>query len=377
MIYDWVDPFFHDIAVPRAVGTAAEPRVRRRIGEQLESLGFQVTEQPFAVTENRLLAGVVFGAATGWSTLLLTPLMLSNLGDVVVLPVGAGLMLFVVVLVLVLARAEQPLRGSRMESANIVARNAPLDPCIWLVAHSDSKSQGVSLALRAVGFSAAVAAWILLVALLAIRAADIRLPWLSGAALLLGLFGGTILTRRHFGNRSAGAVDNAAGVVAALVAALQLRDEMSVGVLITGAEELGMEGARRWVETDDCNGCFINFDGIDSRGRFNLMLHGSTGSSCTLPVGALALEIAREIEILTSVPCRSGILPLGVFVDGAVLKRGGMSGITVSRGDRDTLKAIHTGVDVPARVDIGAARDAGRAAAAALLSSVDLGERQM
>ena len=63
---------------------------------------------------------------------------------------------------------------------------------------------------------------------------------------------------------------------------------------------------------------------------------------------------------------RIGRLPPGVLVDGVVLARAGMPGVTVSRGDWSTLGIVHTRGDVPERLDPDAAVHAGRAVAAAL-----------
>jgi len=55
-----------------------------------------------------------------------------------------------------------------------------------------------------------------------------------------------------------------------------------------------------------------------------------------------------------------------VLVDGVVLARAGMPGVTVSRGDWSTLGVVHTAADAPERLDPAAAVQAGRAVAAAL-----------
>src|SRR4029077_6602046 len=48
------------------------------------------------------------------------------------------------------------------------------------------------------------------------------------------------------GNRSNGAVDNASGVVAALLASQSEAAPRDLGVVITSGEELGLAGARAW-----------------------------------------------------------------------------------------------------------------------------------
>ena len=59
-------------------------------------------------------------------------------------------------------------------------------------------------------------------------------------------------------------------------------------------------------------------------------------------------------------------LPPGVLVDGVILARSGMVGLTLSRGDWSTLRVVHTESDRADRVNVAAAFEAGRAAADAV-----------
>ena len=51
------------------------------------------------------------------------------------------------------------------------------------------------------------------------------------------------------GNRSPGAVDNASGLISVLLAARTLSARPDLGVFITSGEELGLAGARAFVES--------------------------------------------------------------------------------------------------------------------------------
>jgi Zn-dependent M28 family amino/carboxypeptidase len=182
--------------------------------------------------------------------------------------------------------------------------------------------------------------------------------------LILTVVGGAVLSRRVATNDSPGAVDNATGVVAVLVAAEQLRHSPLVGVLVTGAEEYAMAGARVWAAAGGSQGRFINFDGIDSLGSYRVMVHGqrqSRGDESRRIGEAVANELsAAGAEVVTRG------LPPGILVDGVALSRAGMPGVTVSRGNWNTLRVVHTKSDSCERVDIEAAITAGLATARAV-----------
>jgi Zn-dependent M28 family amino/carboxypeptidase len=162
---------------------------------------------------------------------------------------------------------------------------------------------------------------------------------------------------------SPGAVDNASGIIAVLVAAELAREGLDVGVLITGAEEYGMEGARAWTAATARRGAvFVNFDGLDDRGAFNLMRHEPAGDEAS-PEAVSATAVFDTVAAALhdhGHPLRRSRLPLGIFVDGSVLARAGMVGVTVSRGDWHTLGVVHTPRDTADRTGTQSAVEAGR-----------------
>jgi len=184
-------------------------------------------------------------------------------------------------------------------------------------------------------------------------------------AVLLTAIGGAALSRGVVSNYSPGAVDNATGVVAALVAAEHLRHRHDVAVLVTGAEEFAMAGARAWVTTNGASGSFVNFDGIDSVGKYRVMIHGSRASGSVDRCREIAHAVAHALVSSGTEVVRRG-LPPGVLVDGVALSRAGMPGVTVSRGSWQTLQVVHTRSDRSERVDVGAAVSAGVATAKAV-----------
>ena len=348
--------------MPRAAGSPALERVRTLIEAQLRDLELTVTAQHFTASTARLSAVSVLGAGTGWVTLALYPLLVFPVaGWVVALVGGAGLTLTALV-AHGIAEAHLPSRAERVEAVNLEARRER--PRLWLVAHLDSKSQQVSLGWRVLWVAIFVIGLAALLGALAARFSG-TLSWWGALALTApALVSGGVLSASAAGNDSAGAVDNATGVIAAFAAARALRDRRDVGVLITDAEELAMVGARAWVAATQPSGVFVNFDGVDSRGSYRIMSHahhrGGAGQKGTSV--ALAAAVVQALH-QRGQPARGTALPLGVLVDGVVFARSGMPGITVSRGDWSTLRVVHTPRDVAPRVHIEAAVTAGEAVA--------------
>ncbi len=295
---------------------------------------------------------------------MVAPLLFMDVSGWAVSLVGGAALALVVLTAWGMAEGRLPLRIDTLEAVNLTATRG--EATFWLVAHSDSKGQGLSLAGRVVAVTALVVGLGALVACLIARVVG-PIPWWGVLpAVVLTTGGGAALSRAAVTNESHGAVDNATGIIAALVAAEHLRGRTDVGVLITGAEELAMDGAKAWVSQREVTGMFINFDGVDGRGRYRVMTHRVSGSAVTGPSsdveGSLVKALmAARAEVATS------RLPPGVLVDGVVLARAGMTGVSIGRGDWQTLKVVHTARDEPLRVDVSAAVLAGRAAASAVV----------
>lgn len=359
---DWTRPLFRRVAIPRLPGSTAVRDAEAAIQERLAALGYRVHRQQFVATAAGLAAVAVLGAGLGWTALVALPLLVLPVSGWPATLVIWGALGAVGLLALGIARGHLPAGAEPVEAVNLVARRGDTEPAVWLVAHVDSKAQGASLAARVVGLPLAVVGGWGLAALGLWRWVG-PAPWeVAVPVVVAGLVGGAVLSRSRPGNTSSGAVDNASGVVAALVAAERLADRADVGVLITGAEEFSMAGARAWAATTGRSGPFINFDGIDSRGAYRVMLHAAPTNRHRSK--RLAVSLTRGLEAGGGV--RVGRLPTGILVDGVVLARAGMWGVTVSRGDWRTLRVVHTARDRPERVDVTAAVRAGGAAAAAV-----------
>jgi hypothetical protein len=359
----WVGELFEVLAVPRLPGTLALQDVEQAASERLRQLGYQVEPFRFAAAPRRVVASVVAGAGLGWAALALSPLLLIPIPGWPVALIGLGALGLVMLVTHGVAEGYLPVRAAAVEATTLVGCRG--EPDLWLVAHLDSKSQRVSLRGRVIGAVSAVLGLTGLLALLGLRIVGPVPPW-ALVLLVPALLGGGILSLGAPGNRSAGAVDNATGLIAALVAAEHLGHRADVGVLLTGAEEFGMEGARAWALHGPRTGAFVNFDGLDSRGRYRVQVHSpAAGAGKSLPS---ARDVARAVAAALDDEGHDVVvrpLPLGTFVDGAVLARAGMSGVTLSRGDWQTLGVVHTPHDVAERVDVVSAVQAGRAAARA------------
>ncbi|HMH56802.1 MAG TPA: M28 family peptidase [Gemmatimonadales bacterium] len=249
-----------------------------------------------------------------------------------------------------------PLGEAIREDANLIATRGDARPRRWIVAHLDSKAQGHSMAGRL------VAVWItgLAIAAISVMAAlrfngPIAPVWLGlggGTALLAGF----LARKGRLRGRSLGARDNGTGVVAALAAA-EAAPASGLGILITGAEEFGLVGARIFARlTPDLQETeFVNVDTVDQEGRLYLVSHDARGE-----------RLARSIEPALApigVPLKRRRLPLGIFVDSAPLAQARAPSITVGRLTWNTLRRIHTAADTPDDLSLDTAVQVGRAIA--------------
>lgn len=311
------------------------------MARHLTGLGYAVEHHAFRFHPSSLWAFPLLGAGLGWIGLVLVPLLAfpgvpgwaalaawaagaASLGAFAY-GVGSG-------------AAALPFAGGPRDDANLIATRSS-DVGRWIVAHLDTKAQGHSMAGRL------VAVWVLAaaaVALGALAVARLRGPLpLSGAlaGALIGLGAAVLAGRGRLNGQSPGVRDNGSGVIAALAAAAAA-DDPTVGVLITGAEEFGLVGARALAR--ERPGLFagrtvLNFDTLDETGRLYLVSHDARGD-------AAAAGLLPSLTGL-GVPVRRRRLPVGILVDSLPFARAGAIAVTVARLDWSTLRRIHTGRD--------------------------------
>lgn len=324
-------------ATPRAAGSEDESRARALCAGCLERSGFTVAEEeftysPFPGRWAVPLLGLLFlfwfvfvgsqvnshpyGAVTSFIPFLL------------LLP-GLGYML---------ARMIPGLRSGR--ATNLVAARG-LEPRLWLIAHLDSKSQPVPMLGRIAGIIAVVVATPVMIAA-GVFGRELNLPvffWLAMTSV--GAAGSLAMLLSVVGNRSRGAVDNASGVVAAMLTAATLPRDAAVAVLLTSAEELGLQGASAWIRGHASEGFrVINFDGVDDVGILTCMAKRTSPLAARLR--AASLQAGYRVRFRRVLP--------GVMVDALAFDSAGSDAVTISRGNFSTLARIHTPRDEPGRL---------------------------
>ena len=249
-------------------------------------------------------------------------------------------------------------RFSRSSSTNLVAiaRDAPLPPTVWLVAHLDSKSQSIPMLVRIASiavFSIAFIVLALLVAALAIMhvaglEANAALFDTAGVVSILASLSLIPIALCFVGDRSNGALDNASGVATVLLAAQQLR-QSNVAILITSAEELGLAGARAFAG-NGAAGIAINCDTIDDHGSFICMKSGEASEKLEPAIARASSLSGVEVRKARSGRYLRPMLP-GVLADNIALTDAGWESFTLSRGNLRTLALVHTSSDRAETVD--------------------------
>jgi hypothetical protein len=347
------------LALTRESGSPGLNEARALVAARLEGLGYRVETQPFRCTAAALVPLPLAGAGLGWLALALAPLLaLSAPPPWLPLAVWAVGALSLALVALGAAGGHGPAAwaGPLRDDANLIATRSP-DVRRWIVAHLDTKAQGHSMAGRLVAVWLMVAAVLALTALCLLRLGGPLPAWAAGTAAAMGVLAGALAARGRLEGATPGARDNGTGVLAALAAAERLRDP-TVGVLITGAEELGLVGARLLVRDRRAlltGAEVVNFDTLDDRGPLWVVHHDARGR-------ALAEREAARLAALGYV-VRRRQLPLGILTDSLAFARMGVPAITIARLDWRTLRTIHTPADHPTGLSLATAERLGAALA--------------
>ena len=328
------------LKIPREAGTPEAVLARAILSDHLESLGYQVRAQRFSFHPRTLDAFPLFGIGLGGLALAVLPLLAAPLPAWAALAVWLAGVTALGLLAAGVGLGWTSLGAEMREDANLVARRGAGPVRRWIVAHADTKAQGHSMAGRI------VAVWVVLVALVSLTAAAVArlagpLPEAAAAGVaLLAVVAGALAARGRLRGRSPGARDNGSGLLAALTAARAAGP--GVGILITGAEEFGLIGARIFagIARDELAGTeVVNVDTVDDSGGLYVISHDARGA-------ALARSELARLEAL-GLRGRSRALPLGIFVDSHPLARAGAAAITIGRLDWNTLRRLHTPHDTP------------------------------
>ncbi|HSE68264.1 MAG TPA: M28 family peptidase [Gemmatimonadales bacterium] len=249
------------------------------------------------------------------------------------------------------------LPGTRPRSdANLIAVRGDTPVSTWLVAHVDTKAQAQSMAGRLISIWVVVIAVVVLILLAGWRlVSGAALPPQAAAcgaavALIAALFAAGSRLR----GSSPGARDNGTGLLAVLSAA-QDRPGPTVGIILTGAEEFGLLGARHLARAEPgllMGTEVINLDTLADRGAFYIVTH----NSAAVP---LANRLQRRLEEL-GLPITQRRLPVGILVDSLAMARLASGAVTVARLDWTVLRLMHTPRDANQGLDPGFAEAVGR-----------------
>ena len=328
---------------PRPAGSDAEDRARRYAEQVLRDAGFTVSREPFSYSAFPGRYGTPIGGAIAALTVLGAACVgLERSAGVRALEVlGAGLVVLLVFARSMLGSAVLVNPLLRGRSVNVVATRAGQAPRVWLVAHTDSKSQPVPSLVRVAGVTLLVVSLVLAAtaAVLQLAAMSSRTIWLVAAAV--AVLGAVPVMVSVVGARSDGALDNASGVAAVLAAAELMDPHVAVGVVLPSAEELGLAGARAWAVArgGHATGVALNCDGVDDEGELTIM-HGANPPA----------DLIAAIQRVSPRPARVRRMPLGLLTDSVALADAGWRAVTVSRGSFASLRRVHTPDDSLARL---------------------------
>jgi len=319
---------------PRFAGSPEEAEARRLCRSELERAGLECVERPFDYSQWPGRWGVPLSAAIQTATIFIVARTATHQGPLLALVVGAALYV-----VLIFASADVKRRwitGLSLQPATAVNLEAERgNPSVWLVAHLDSKSQTVPMLIRiassvGLGVVTLVAGIVLLLSLRDVVDASAAWRALPIAALIVALPSMLCWVRTE----SPGAVDNASGVAAVLLAAQSLPSLPDLGVLITSGEELGLAGARAWAPRAQPGIVVLNCDTVDDVGRWRLMYTGAIPGRIRTAAGAISASMASKPVIRRMIP--------GILADSMAFADRGIESVTLSRGTLSTLARIHT-----------------------------------
>lgn len=343
---------------PRFAGSVEEARARAKCRAELEQAGYACREVPFEYSRWLGRWGPPLVA-------LIAALLFILLGQFAMSgsPWPAITLAWLYVLLIWLNVAPTRHRWvltypwSRTTAFNLEATRGR--PTVWLVAHLDSKSQTVPMLLRIFGsVSLQIGVLLTMVGALAVLIwghAAVSALYVAQSFVALGALPVALC---FVGNRSSGAVDNASGVAAAILAAQSKNAPESLGVLITSGEELGLAGALAWTRDAASGLIMLNCDTVDDSGSYRCMYTAAEPKRVT----AAAENEAKAVGI----PLTIGRMIPGIMADSmAFAYPDRWSAITLSRGTLSTLARIHTRGDNSTKLT-----GEGVAEASALLSAM-------
>jgi acetylornithine deacetylase/succinyl-diaminopimelate desuccinylase-like protein len=360
-----------EFAFPRYPGTDGDGRAIEMLRNRFDEIGLETSVEQFSydirpamrvlrvllIASALLVMGAAFAAGSSpvWGAVLLAAALLPGLIFLAWAPWLEQLY-----------RRDGPTR-----TANIVGRRRAeqQETTLMVMAHHDSKSQSLTLPFRA-GFTLmAIAGALTLLVLVVVAIASGTTPgpgWLPLAAGGASAVAALALSTLRNGNRSPGGVDNAGSVAILLELARvlpgELKDDVELIFLATGAEEDHMVGAMRWLDSHQqqlAGGTVycLNYDGAGSPGRLVLLERYGFGKLFSAEMSAAARRAAARLGYRL----RSVTMPPAMGIDAIPFAHRGIPCLTVSSGslDRATM-AVHSANDRAEHLDAATLEAAAR-----------------
>ena len=341
--YDAKCAYYHitQLAMPRMVGSAGETETQDYIVQQFTELGLEVSWEPFVFT--KFPAEVLPRILSALFALIV--LSVPWFGERFPIPICFACVLSLTIAIC-FTQWQKWLEGlynvgRRHRTENIVATNSANrdnnTPTFLFVAHYDSKSQVLPIAVRIVAYGIAIVGLIALTIVLLVKViALISLPnsivWSMAGITSFCLL---LLQINVTENRSPGGFDNASGVGVMLEVARVLmarNEEKSVTFLATGAEEYGMCGALRYIQAhadayNRENTYVINLDGLGVGKGVNLVTrYGIPPTRTTRTLANLFRTSGEALGIRVS----ERYLPIGVGLDSIPIASRGFETVTLT-----------------------------------------------
>ena len=354
--YDAKLAYYHitQLAIPRLVDSTGEAEVQDYIVEQFTALGLDVSWEPFSFTK------FPAEALPRILSILFVPVVLFVpwFGErfPVLLCLACLLSLAIALFFTQWRKRLEGLYdvGKRCRTENIIAKNGVEQdantPAFLFVAHYDSKSQVLPIAMRAISYGIAITGLLVLTTLMLIKL--FAAVWLPNY-IVWGVAGITsfcllLLQINVTQNRSPGGFDNASGVGVMLEVArvvMAREEKKSVTFLATGAEEYGMCGALRYIQThadeyDRENTYVINLDGLGVGDGVNLVTrYGIPPTRTTRALSDLFRTSGEALGIQVS----DRYLPIGVGLDSIPIASRGFETVTLTaRGVGSVALKVHS-----------------------------------
>ena len=332
------------ISRPRRVGSGEDEKVAGEIAARLEQSGYQVERQSFQFSTAptwflrlEILAGLLLILMTCWARRSGTWAEALPAAMLLLLMFAIGSINRMVEANFAAPNLDAPVSrwsamclrmGSRYTSANLVAMRTdvpddPTLPHLYLIAHYDSKSQWMPLAVRIALFTAAIIGSMSFTGLTLLGLAWPALTFAANVAGAVAMGAGLPLLFLGAGNASPGAIDNASGVGVVLHLAeclarrSDLFDKLRVTVLLTSAEELTLGGAFAFVRRNkdrlrrqaESGGLYIlNLDGPGVDGELYMAEEENGLASYASPASH------ADLSGLVRAACSELQIPLGRFL---------------------------------------------------------------